>query len=76
MQHGDDNPDLAVYVMRFIVGAVLGLLLGVAEYRFIRGHNHYFVPILIGTALATAVSATIWGDKFLLWLLSSFRDRR
>jgi hypothetical protein len=57
-----DRPDIVVYLLRFILGFVIGGALG--SFLVIR----CLLPVYVGLILSicVAVIATIFGDKFIL----------
>ena len=75
----NDKADAIVLILRFILGAILGALLSFVlmislswlsiKFPF----KSVFLPIGATITLIAAISATIWGDKFLLGLMKLFR---
>ena len=73
--------DITVLILRFIFGGILGGLLTLMMVMIgiwilnLKMTNAINVILVIGgsVTLLTAVSATIWGDKFLVGFLKIFK---
>ena len=74
-----NKTDVTLLILRFIFGAILGALLGFVLMIPLVWFNILIPPktivLSIGgmITLITAISATIWGDKFLLFFMKFFK---
>jgi uncharacterized membrane protein len=74
----NDKTDITVLVLRFIFGAILGGLLTLVVMILMAWLN-IEIPAAINLAtggviiLLAAISATIWGDRFLMGFMKIFK---
>jgi hypothetical protein len=72
------TPDVTVLVLRFIFGALLGAFVMLAVtipmiWVGVPNVMRTMLPIGGAVTLIVALSATIWGDRFLLWFMKIFK---
>jgi uncharacterized protein (DUF983 family) len=69
----NDKEDIIILIIRFIVGSIIGGLLSLAIIFIIE--TPIWPSIIIGgmITLIAAISATIWGDKFLIGFMKIFK---
>ncbi len=74
-----NKTDVTVLILRFIFGALLGALLSLVLIAPLVWFNILIPPRAVvlslggGITLIAAISATIWGDQFLVGLMKVFR---
>jgi hypothetical protein len=70
----DDKTYITVFVLMFIVGAILGGLLILVVMILMAWYNIEIPTIISGLIiLLVAISATIWGDRFLMGFMKIFK---